>query len=156
MSDKISPPPRTTTPPRSQELTEAYKDLRDAQRSIRRFITAGNSGGVVATISLIGAIFGSQGGGPIPQGAFWLLVVFLTGLLTALGSLMFDAYMLDRLTMEGEYQHLEREFPRRYVPLSWEAPALLVVYRTMIWVSGIALVAGVLGSLVYLYGLTSP
>ncbi len=134
MSGKISPPPRTP------ELTEAYKELRDAHRSIGRFIAAGNSGGVVAAISLIGTIYGSQNGGPIPQGAFWLLVVFLIGLLAALGRLMFEAHMLERATIEGESQRLDRPLP--------------AVYRTLVWTSVIALVVGILGSLVSLYGLT--
>ena len=43
-----------------------------------RIIVAGNAGGVVATLSLMGTIIG-RGGNP-STGMFWVLVVFIVGL----------------------------------------------------------------------------
>lgn len=53
--------------------------FRETFKAAERLLVAGNAGGVVATLSLIGTTLGS--GATVPRPFFWVLVVFLFGLI---------------------------------------------------------------------------
>lgn len=60
--------------------TRSERDL-DARKSLQSFVTAGNSGGAIACMALIGAALGRQGSQGFPAEYLWILIGFLLGLL---------------------------------------------------------------------------
>jgi hypothetical protein len=61
--------------------TRSERDL-DARKSLLSFVTAGNSGGAIACMALIGAALGRQGSQGFPAEYLWILIGFLSGLLS--------------------------------------------------------------------------
>jgi hypothetical protein len=63
---------------------EPHDKVIAAHSGVRRFVTAGNAGGVVATLSLIGVMVGASPDKPVvPLEIFGALVVFVLGLFLA-------------------------------------------------------------------------
>jgi len=69
----------------SGKQKRAQEELDIADRALRRFGLFGNAGGTIATLSLIGSTIGSNSARSdgFPSAAFWVLIVFLAGLLFA-------------------------------------------------------------------------
>lgn len=62
----------------------AHMALDDIEQRIRRVVLTGNAGGIIATLTLIGALLGSGRSAGIPAHVLWLVAVFMVGLFSIL------------------------------------------------------------------------
>lgn len=116
-------------------------------KRMARFLVGGNAGGTALLLTMIGAHIAKDPAGAFPGEMFWLLVVFLVGLLGAWVGMSGDAIstLIERY---GRIRILR-------VDMSWRAKT--AVERLVIGgysLAGIGLLVGATASLIYLYGLT--
>lgn len=71
-------------------MTEAHRRQDDAVLRLRRYLTAGNAGGAIATLSFLGASLPHGAGDPHVQGLYFVLVGFLIGLFVLLVALLIE------------------------------------------------------------------
>lgn len=80
---------------RERHMEMATSEFDEISRALRRFAVLSNSGGVVSTLSFIGAMLGSSGLSEfeLPRGVFWILVTYLVGLLLMLFELLIRRHL---------------------------------------------------------------
>lgn len=80
---------------RARHMEKATSELDEIGRTLRRFAVLSNSGGVIGTLSFIGAMLGSSGlpEFELPRGVFWILISFLVGLLLMLFELLLRRHL---------------------------------------------------------------
>lgn len=96
---------RTNEEQREEERkkNEAKERAETERRRFGKFVVAGNAGGAIASLSLVGTILGTTAAhGPIPAMVFVMLLVFMTGLGFGWLSVSIDARRLD-LTYRFEH-----------------------------------------------------
>ncbi|PCJ58064.1 MAG: hypothetical protein COA65_08420 [Rhodospirillaceae bacterium] len=118
-----------------------YKEIIVANRRLHRCVTAGNAGGVIATLSLIGTIVAMSKNQPnVPLVTFLTLVVFLSGLLVS----VFAAWSERTATIAAVELELARGNARRFANDDERAEARKSTERNSRHVLNLSLAAGVL------------
>ncbi len=104
----------------------------------------GNAGGVIATLSFLGALFARQGP-PLPRSAFWILALYLLGLMGTWIVLATESrWKLRMWRAVAEIGEVNEKIMKQTARGIFVGTAL----------AGLSFVAGTVWALIYLYGLT--
>jgi hypothetical protein len=73
----------------SQDLLQRVEAI---DRRLARYVLAGNAGGIISTLGLIGTTFGSASAKTFPEPIFWVLIIFVMGLGASFGEVVFELF----------------------------------------------------------------
>ena len=87
-----------------ESFRKASREWREARLRARRFLTAGNAGGLVATLSLLGTVIGNSAEMTAPVELFLPVVGFLFGLFCCAAALLIEYAMSELNTRKVVFE----------------------------------------------------